>query len=152
MCKKEEESISLPDSSFMLFFQTWKIIHWNSANVTIDAQMKNHVYIWASLPYGFRSNIKRSQQWTTVSVCQTLSPSVSFFIRRSLQIYSGLGRRRGLDSACCQTKALQCRQYYSDPVSAPQSYEITAMQCLPHIKSIHGLRKMLFCEWKGLLG
>lgn len=43
-------------------------------------------------------------------------------------IYSGLRWHRGLDSACCQTKAPQCSQYYSDPVSAlspmrsPQCY------------------------------
>lgn len=72
----------------------------------------------------------RSQDWPWCRGCLSANPfppSFSFFIFCSL-IYSGLNWHRGLDSACCQTKALQCTQYYSDPVSAlspmrsPQCY------------------------------
>lgn len=92
MCKKEEESISLPDSSTHAFFETWKIIHWNSANVTIDAQMKKHVYIWASLPCGFRSNIKGHSSGQR---CPSVKPSAlpSHFSSaarcRSIQVWGG---------------------------------------------------------------
>lgn len=79
--------------------------------------------------YGVRSNIKGQRSEHDVGgVCPlNFYPSFSFFIFCSL-IYSGLRWHRGLDSACCQTKALQCSQNYSDPVSAlsamrsPQCY------------------------------
>lgn len=79
--------------------------------------------------YGVRSNITGQRSEHDVGgVCPlNFYPSSSFFILCSL-IYSGLRWHRGLDSACCQTKALQCSQYYSDPVSAlspmrsPQCY------------------------------
>lgn len=66
---------------------------------------------------------QRSQNW---SWC-LLNLLPLFFIFCSL-IYSSSGWHRGLDSACCQTKALQCSQFYSDPISAlspvrsPQCY------------------------------
>lgn len=52
-----------------------------------------------------------------------------------------------VDSACCcQTKALQCTGYYSEPY-LPRVHEIITMLCLSHRKGLT-LRKMLFCKWK----
>ena len=61
--------------------------------------------------------------------CLSAAPlNTSTHFSFSTLIYSGLGWQRGLDSAWCRTKDLQCRQYYSDPISAlspmrsPQCY------------------------------
>lgn len=70
--------------------------------------------------YGLGSRVKGHKTDHDVA---NVSPFL-FFSFFSL-IYSSLGWHRGLDSACCQTKALQ---YYPDPISAltpmrsPQCY------------------------------
>ncbi len=100
---------------------------WNSST----GQVGTVAYL--NMESGQRSKVTELTMMWGMSVCETsfpslsLSLSLSFFIFCSL-IYSGLGWHRGLDSACCQTKGLQCSQCYSDPVSAlspmrsPQCY------------------------------
>lgn len=97
---------------------------------------------------GFRSNIKGHSSGH--HVC--LSNSQSFRLTFHLLLAADLFRSETAEGAWLSLlpdKGSTVPSVLFRSSICPRSYEITAMQCLPHIKSIHGLRKMLLCKWKG---
>lgn len=113
------------DWSFIACFltpirKTIKFFQYNSAKVMIETEIKANrlhletPYLPACVDLGQTSKVTAVD---TASVCQTLCPFISLFIRCLLQIHSGR-RRRGWRRAWLSLlpdKGSTVSQYYSDP-------------------------------------
>lgn len=136
-------------------FQMWGNICWNDSNRRLwkcddrwtNEETRPHLGLSAC---GCGSNIKghwRGHQVGGACLLNSQSFRLAFHLPPAADLFRSATARRAWLSRL-PDKGPTVPSVLFRPRICPQSDEITAMQCLPHIKSIHGLTKMLFCKWR----